>query len=136
MRAWILIAAVLATGCGSDVGTDLMQAVGLRQERYIRRGVSVTFSVDPAFNAREREELAQAALAVRNENILVTLVEGDAEGAMLRGRPSFGAMSEDAKGAFSRELLSLWVVADLPEMQEPGAVCEVTASMLRDMTPD
>lgn len=110
-----------------------MQAVGLRQERYIRRGEPTTFSVDPAFSAGEREELTQAALAIRDENILVEFVDGEADGAVLRGRPDFGDMSDSDKGAFSRELLSVWIAADLPEMREQGAVRDLTATLLRGL---
>ena len=107
---------------GCSVPVDKRDVSGLPlvggELHRLRTGERATFSVDRAFTAEERAERATAAGDVAPDGLVVELVDGVGRWQFVRGRPTFGPALEQGNAcAFSRELVTVWVVADDPSLR-------------------
>jgi hypothetical protein len=102
--------------------------------RSIRVGEPVSFTVDPRFSPAELAALDAGAVDVRAEGLLVTFVSSGGGGRITRGRPDFGRpYGPDEASSFSKDLFEMWIDADSPSEQVPGALEATVRELLRGL---
>lgn len=81
-------------------------------EQRFSRGVATTFAVDPAFTSTERLELEAATRDAVREDLVVVIVDGEADGTIVRGRAPGEYYEPHQCGAYSPRRLTIWIDAE------------------------